>query len=492
MGSVTRELARRRIDKFLNETRAEVDVATTTTTFGPLDKYVAANDNEPPRIGDFMQVFTGRKYWPMDPRPHEVHIEDIAHSLAMQARYAGHVKKFYCPTPDQRVLTDDLRWVAAGDLKVGDGLLAFDEEPSRVGGFGKNRRRLKPANVTIAQAEKRRTIRLVMSDGSDVVSSDEHPWLVATKVSGNQKWLTAGAIADDLRIGRKRHMHKFFEPWAARSGREAGWLAGIYDGEGYLSIKNRRGTQLGVAQKPGVVLSEIERLLKNFGYSNYRYAQTGNAGSGVISLQSQGGFATIAHLLGSLQPIRLVSKFVNSLRSGEFDKQLQSDGVPLEIVAAYDEGEQWVAGLETSSHTYFCEGFGAHNCVAEHSVLIARHLAAKHAPEVALAGLLHDAPEAYCVDIPRPLKPYLTNYKEIEQKNWLAIAARFQLDRELPDEVHDADNRIIADELVNLVPMPWHARHNNPLGVRLRYWWPEKAETEFLATFDALMAGRAA
>ncbi|WP_236759991.1 hypothetical protein [Agrobacterium tumefaciens] len=130
--------------------------------------------------------------------------------------------------------------------------------------------------------------------------------------------------------------------------------------------------------------------------------------------------------------------------------------------------------------------------VAEHSVLIARHLAATHAPEVALAGLLHDAPEAYCVDIPRPLKPYLTNYKGIEQKNWLAIALRFQLDRELPDEVHDADNRIIADELVNLVPMPWHARHNNPLGVTLRYWSPEKAEAEFMATFDALMAGRAA
>ncbi|WP_282454787.1 hypothetical protein [Agrobacterium sp. InxBP2] len=130
--------------------------------------------------------------------------------------------------------------------------------------------------------------------------------------------------------------------------------------------------------------------------------------------------------------------------------------------------------------------------VAEHSVLIARHLAAKYAPEVALAGLLHDAPEAYCVDIPRPLKPYLTNYNDIEQKNWLAIAARFQLDRELPDEVHDADNRIIADELVNLVPMPWHARHDKPLGVRLRYWSPEEAEIEFLATFEVLMAGRVA
>ncbi len=130
--------------------------------------------------------------------------------------------------------------------------------------------------------------------------------------------------------------------------------------------------------------------------------------------------------------------------------------------------------------------------VAEHSVLIARHLAATHAPEVALAGLLHDAPEAYCVDIPRPLKPYLTNYRAIEQDNWLAIAARFGMPKELPREVHDADNRIIADELVNLREMPWHDRHDKPLGVKLRYWSPEEAELEFLATFDALMAGRAA
>jgi hypothetical protein len=129
--------------------------------------------------------------------------------------------------------------------------------------------------------------------------------------------------------------------------------------------------------------------------------------------------------------------------------------------------------------------------VAEHSVLIARYLAATHAPEVALAGLLHDASEAYCVDIPRPLKPYLTNYKDIEEDNWKAVARRFQIGAEIPSEVHDADDRIIADELVNLVPMAWHARHNKPLGVRLRFWSPEEAEIEFLATFEALTDARA-
>ncbi len=129
--------------------------------------------------------------------------------------------------------------------------------------------------------------------------------------------------------------------------------------------------------------------------------------------------------------------------------------------------------------------------VAEHSVLIARHLAAKRAPEVALWGLLHDASEAYLVDVPRPVKPYLTGYKAAEAKVMAAVCERFGMPLDMPPEVHEADERIIADELVNLVPMDWHARYTGrELGVRLRYWTPDKAREEFLATFDALR-GRA-
>jgi uncharacterized protein len=47
------------------------------------------------RIGNYMHTFTGRKYWPFDPRVEEVFIEDIAHSLANKCRYAGHCTKFY-------------------------------------------------------------------------------------------------------------------------------------------------------------------------------------------------------------------------------------------------------------------------------------------------------------------------------------------------------------------------------------------------------------
>jgi 5'-deoxynucleotidase YfbR-like HD superfamily hydrolase len=50
---------------------------------------------DPARIGDWMQTYSGRCFWPLDPRPEDVCIGDIAHSLALRCRYGGHCKRFY-------------------------------------------------------------------------------------------------------------------------------------------------------------------------------------------------------------------------------------------------------------------------------------------------------------------------------------------------------------------------------------------------------------
>ena len=47
------------------------------------------------RKGDWMQTYTGRQFWPIDPRPEEIFIEDIAHALSLQCRFGGHVRVFY-------------------------------------------------------------------------------------------------------------------------------------------------------------------------------------------------------------------------------------------------------------------------------------------------------------------------------------------------------------------------------------------------------------
>lgn len=42
------------------------------------------------RIGDWGLSYTGRQFWPRDPRPEDVCIEDIAHALSQICRFGGH------------------------------------------------------------------------------------------------------------------------------------------------------------------------------------------------------------------------------------------------------------------------------------------------------------------------------------------------------------------------------------------------------------------
>ncbi len=47
------------------------------------------------RSGAWIQTYTGVQFWPMDARPEEVCIEDIAHALSMLCRFNGHCRRFY-------------------------------------------------------------------------------------------------------------------------------------------------------------------------------------------------------------------------------------------------------------------------------------------------------------------------------------------------------------------------------------------------------------
>jgi len=126
--------------------------------------------------------------------------------------------------------------------------------------------------------------------------------------------------------------------------------------------------------------------------------------------------------------------------------------------------------------------------VAEHCVLMSEAVT----PEHALVALLHDATEAYVVDVPRPLKRYLSNYKEIEFWTWRAIAARFLVATELPLEVEAADNRIILTERDALMPrvtLPWYQDGRYlPLPVTIEGWSPAEAEQRYLARLAILDA----
>jgi hypothetical protein len=119
--------------------------------------------------------------------------------------------------------------------------------------------------------------------------------------------------------------------------------------------------------------------------------------------------------------------------------------------------------------------------VAEHSVLVA----SKAPDHLKLSALMHDASEAYVIDVPRPLKPWLPGYAEIEDRVEQAIAARFNLPWPLSEEIKQLDERIIEDEREqNMSEPPRFWGHREPLGVTLKCWSPQTASAKFMTAFQ--------
>ena len=134
--------------------------------------------------------------------------------------------------------------------------------------------------------------------------------------------------------------------------------------------------------------------------------------------------------------------------------------------------------------------FGGHASkfysVAEHSVHVSRLCPTQDA----LWGLLHDASEAYLVDLPRPLKllPQFAPYREAERRLQRAVATRFGLPPDQPASVTEADDtmlRIEAQSLLGSMAVEIIRDTRPPFEITDPFL-PVEAERLFLARFKEL------
>lgn len=134
-----------------------------------------------------------------------------------------------------------------------------------------------------------------------------------------------------------------------------------------------------------------------------------------------------------------------------------------------------------------CRFAGQTRCfysVAQHSVFASLYVP----PADSRAALLHDAPEAFMNDIPKPLKRLLPDYQRIEERVHSAIFERFGLDPELPPSVKVVDGRLKVTEGRMICHENWasfpHAETPYTFGVGALGW--EDARDLFLHRFREL------
>jgi hypothetical protein len=123
--------------------------------------------------------------------------------------------------------------------------------------------------------------------------------------------------------------------------------------------------------------------------------------------------------------------------------------------------------------------FGGHlpefYSVAQHSFLCSQMAES----EFKLEALLHDASEAYLLDIPSPIKQGLSNYKEIEDKLMVLIAEKFGFKYPLTKAVKKIDEEMLQFE--------WkHLMLKKPMIGWFDCWQPGYAKRRFLETFYEL------
>jgi uncharacterized protein len=127
--------------------------------------------------------------------------------------------------------------------------------------------------------------------------------------------------------------------------------------------------------------------------------------------------------------------------------------------------------------------------VAQHSVYVSLLVP----PEDALAGLLHDAAEAFLGDVAAPLKAMLPDYKAIEALVEKAVLKRFGVTAPLPASVKTADLRMLSTEKRDLMPPhadTWPCDDLDPLMARIHPLDPTKARKLFLDRYEAILERR--
>lgn len=68
--------------------------------------------------GNWLQTFSGVAFYPFDPHPEDINIQDIAHQLSMICRYGGAVSSFYSVAEHSLILARYVRKVRPNNPRL--------------------------------------------------------------------------------------------------------------------------------------------------------------------------------------------------------------------------------------------------------------------------------------------------------------------------------------------------------------------------------------
>lgn len=291
-------------------------------------------------------------------------------------------RKPFCLVPETLVLMSDLTWKQLGKICVGDRIITLNEHPERTGAgaSGYEARRWVIATVTARHDSMSETIQVDMASGGRLTGSSDHRVLVGTrnhktKGSSKFKWLPLQSLhalesllyRSPRKNTRGSYVASIGPTWELNISREAGWLAGFCDGEGFVLGSKTKGPvrigkhgRVGYCQNSGPIAEYADQVTHRLGFElRGKEERRSYSGKTLIRSYIAGGFIDSMRFLGTIRPERLVSDFVHVLsRYGPGHRGIIPDQVTRKSFA----GRQPVVDITTTAGTFIANGYVVHNC----------------------------------------------------------------------------------------------------------------------------------
>lgn len=270
---------------------------------------------------------------------------------------APHAAPNYCVAPWTTILRSDLRHVPAYEIKPGDRLVAFDEQPGD-SGSGNKYHRMRTAVAEKVSIVTKPSVQVRTSDGMATVCSSDHLWLVRPLKAPHRGPRIRWMKAEELRPGDSLLS---LGTWQEDTSRTGGYLAGLYDGEGSLQCRGsgHRNTALTFAQLTGPVMDEFCAGMAQLGLAHAYRKRSANNTSPTDTVQV-GGIRNIMQTLGTLQPRRFQARFEEVYEGAAITAGLTE---PVAVIEVRPAGDVDLVSIQTSTRTLVANGYLSHNCI---------------------------------------------------------------------------------------------------------------------------------
>lgn len=275
----------------------------------------------------------------------------------------------YCTRGDMRVLMADWTHKRIEDVRIGDTVVGWE--------LKNGKRFLRPAKVLNRGVHFLQPVnRYTFDHGRTVVCTADHLWWRGAHGSGAEYQPLALPRSREGRSNRicqprgtMASIRELLTPVDIDQSREAGWLAGMFDGEG--TTKKNKGHPSGVPcivqtdHNPELV-EEIRRVLKDCGFQwSESWIDTQEGWSRRCVFTVNGGWRERYRFLAEIAPAK--RRDLAPTLFGHMHTQKHH------LVAIEDAGKVDVHWLETETGNYVVEGFCSSNSFADtYGVLIER------------------------------------------------------------------------------------------------------------------------